>query len=274
MQKKEIKPFVKWVGGKGQLIDEIKKRMPKYFNDYYEPFVGGGAVLFYLKPQKAHINDINRVLINAYNMIKNKPQQMIEILNVLDQKECKKEEYYELRTKFNNKLKLNEYDLELAALFIFLNKRCFNGLYRVNSNGFFNVPFNNKIKCDSYNRDNILEISQYLKNVEIENLDFEESLKKANKGDFVFIDSPYVPLNPTSFESYTKEKFGEDCHIRLAKVFRILDKKGCFLMLTNHDTDLIRDLYSKFNIKVVNVKRNINSNGNKRVGKEVIITNY
>ncbi|UWV82739.1 Dam family site-specific DNA-(adenine-N6)-methyltransferase [Mycoplasmopsis cynos] len=274
MTNSNLTPFVKWAGGKKQLINEIEKRLPKQIKNYYEPFVGGGAILFYLKPQKAYINDINSVLINAYNIIKTNPSQIISLLSELDKIECTKETYYNIRDKFNNKILSREYDVEMASLFIFLNKRCFNGLYRVNSKGLFNVPFNNKLKCDSYNKENILNISEYLKNVNITNLDFEESLINAKKGDFIFFDSPYAPLNPTSFDSYTKDGFDKESHIRLSKVFKRLDKKGCLLMLTNHNTKLIRDLYSEYKIEVVDVKRNINSKASNRTGKEVIITNY
>ncbi|MDW2852943.1 DNA adenine methylase [Mesomycoplasma ovipneumoniae] len=274
MTNSNLTPFVKWAGGKRQLINEIEIRLPKKIENYYEPFVGGGAILFHLKPQKAYINDINSVLINAYNVIRTKPNQLVNYLNELDEIECTKERYYKKRDKFNNKILSNEYDVEMASLFIFLNKRCFNGLYRVNSRGLFNVPFNNKLKCDSYSKENIFGISEYLKNVNITNLDFEESLENAKKGDFIFFDSPYVPLNPTSFESYTKDGFDRESHIRLAELFKKLDKKGCLLMLTNHDTELIRDLYSDYKIEVVDVRRNINSNGSNRMGKEVIITNY
>lgn len=274
MKKINIMPFVKWAGGKRQLINEIEKRLPDKINNYYEPFVGGGAILFHLKPQKAYISDINTVLINAYNIIKYNPSELIESLKELDKIECTKETYNNIRTKFNNKILAREFDIEMASIFIFLNKRCFNGLYRVNSKGLFNVPFNNKSKCDSYNEDNIFNMSKYLKNVEIYNLDFEDVLKNAKKGDFIFLDSPYAPLNPTSFESYTKDGFDKDNHIRLSKVYKDLDKKGCLLMLTNHNTELIRDLYSGYKIEVVDAKRNINSNGSNRIGKEVIITNY
>ena len=274
MNNNKITPFVKWAGGKSQLIKEIIRRLPSKINDYYEPFVGGGAVLFYLRPKKAHINDINTVLINAYNVIKNSPHLLIKQLTILDQIECTKETYNLIREKFNNKILCNEYDIDLAAYFIFLNKRCFNGLYRVNSQGLFNVPFNNRSQCVSCNKENIVQISNYLKHVDIHNEDFEVSLRNAKKGDFIFIDSPYAPLNSTSFDAYTKDKFDRKSHIRLLKVFKELDKKGCYLMLTNHNTDFIRSLYDGYKIDVVNVKRNINNVGNNRKGEEVIITNY
>lgn len=267
-------PFVKWVGGKRQLISEIAKRLPSKFNNYYEPFVGGGAVLFYLKPTNAFINDINSVLIYTYKTIKDNPREMMKKLKELDQLECTKDLYNQIRNQFNNKILSNQYDSEMTSLFIFLNKRCFNAVYRVKSQGLSNVPFNNKAKCNSFVEENILLISEYLQNVEIFNVDFEESLKNAKAGDFVFIDSPYALLKATSFESYTKDGFDLDSHIRLAKVFKELDQRGCYLMLTNHNTPLIRELYQDYKIDVVDVRRNVNSDGNNRIGKEVIITNY
>lgn len=272
--KNNIKPFVTWAGGKTQLIEEIMKRLPTKFENYFEPFLGGGAVLFHLQSKKAYVNDINTVLINAFKVIKNNPNDLIEKLKKLDEIECTKEFYYEKRKEFNKKIVANEFDTELASLFIFLNKRCFNGLYRVNSKGLFNVPFNHKKVGRSYDKENILNISNYLQDVEITNLDFEESLKQAKKGDFIFIDSPYAPLNTNTFVSYTKDGFDLESHIRLSKVFKSLDEKGCFVMLTNHNTDLIRSLYSEYKVETVNVRRNINSNGTNRKGVEVIITNY
>ncbi len=160
----------------------------------------------------------------------------------------------------------------MLALFIYLNKRCFNGLYRVNSKGLFNVSFNNKENIRSFDKDNILKASEWLQNKVITNMDFETAVKTASKGDFVFFDSPYAPLNNSTFTSYAKDGFTLDDHKRLSKVFKELDKRGCYLMLTNHNTELIRDLYKDFYITVLKVKRLINSNASKRVGEEVIIT--
>ena len=270
-----VSPFVKWAGGKRQLLTQIRERMPKEFNGYYEPFVGGGAVLFDLVPTNATINDINRALINTYKKIKEVPEEFLAEVSVLDKEivSSGKAYYFEEREHFNDKIMKEEYDVELAALFVFLNKHCFNGLYRVNGKGLFNVPYNNSIK-ESCNSGNIMAVSEYLQDVNIMEGDFQDACDLARKGDFVFIDSPYAPLNLTSFEAYTKEGFDRESHIRLAEVFRDLSDRGCYCMLTNHNTEFINELYEGFNKDVVDVKRMINSDATKRVGKEIIITNY
>ena len=277
MSNSSVGPFVKWAGGKRQLIPQIKERMPEQYNDYYEPFVGGGAVAFELLPANALINDINKALINAYKQICNSPDIFLKAVNKLDEEmwEDGKQYYYSLREHYNDKLMKAEYDVELAALFVFINKHCFNGLYRVNGKGLFNVPYNNS-RQPSVDENAIMEISEYLQNVTIIDGDFEVACKDAKKGDFVFIDSPYAPLNPTSFEAYTKEGFDIKSHKRLAKFYDELTVRGCFCMLTNHNTDLIRELYGNkgYKMDVVNVKRMINSDASNRVGKEVIIRNY
>ena len=282
MGNSNVAPFVKWAGGKRQLLPQIKERMPKKYNYYYEPFVGGGAVTFELLPANALINDINKALINAYRQICNGPKAFLEAVNKLDSEmlekrteDLGKEYYYFLREHYNDKLMKAEYDVELAALFVFINKHCFNGLYRVNGKGLFNVPYNNSRRV-SVDEKAIMGISEYLQGVTIMDGDFEIACKDAKKGDFVFIDSPYAPLNPTSFESYTKEGFDIESHQRLAKLFDELTAKGCYCMLTNHNTELINELYGNkgYIIDVVSVKRMINSDASNRVGEEVIICNY
>ena len=251
--------------------------MPENYNNYYEPFVGGGAVVFDLLPKNAVINDINKALINTYRQICNSPDEFLGIINQLDLEmwEDGKEYYYSLRERYNDKLILEEYDVELSALFVFINKHCFNGLYRVNSKGLFNVPYNNSRK-KSVDEESIYAVSSYLKNITIMNGDFQTACDTANRGDFIFLDSPYAPLNPTSFESYTKEGFDIESHRRLADLFDRLTDRGCYCMLTNHNTELIRELYGNkgYRIDVVSVKRMINSDASNRIGKEVIICNY
>ena len=277
MSNSNIAPFVKWAGGKRQMIPQIRERMPEQFNNYYEPFVGGGAVIFELLPENAVINDINRALINAYQMICDHPKEFLQEVNRLDAEmwEDGKEYYYSLREHYNDKLMRDEFDVELAALFVFINKHCFNGLYRVNGKGLFNVPYNNS-RRSSVDEQSIMEISEYLRNVTIISGDFEVACEGASAGDFVFIDSPYAPLNPTSFESYTKEGFDIESHRRLANLFDELTARGCYCMLTNHNTELINELYGNkgYTIDVVSVKRMINSDASNRVGEEVIICNY
>lgn len=277
MFNKNVVPFVKWAGGKRQLLDKISERMPQNYNNYYEPFIGGGAVLFELQPNTAVINDINASLINTYRIIASNPKEFIASVNKLDAEmgEDVKTYYYALREHFNDKLLKEEFDIELAALFVFINKHCFNGLYRVNGKGLFNVPYNNSTKT-SIDDESIMAVSEFLKKVMIMQGDFEEACRNAQRGDFVFFDSPYAPLTPTSFESYTKEGFDVDCHVRLANLFEELTQRGCYCMLTNHNTKFINKLYGNkgYKIDVVSVKRMINSDATKRTGEEVIICNY
>jgi len=275
MGQPKASPFVKWAGGKRQLLQHINNRLPVKYDRYIEPFVGGGAVFFELQPEVAFINDINRGLINAYRRIKEKPDDFMIQVSILDEnvKDGQKDYFYKVREKYNDKIMKEEYDVELAALFVFLNKHCFNGLYRVNGKGLFNVPYNNSTRV-SCSKEDIEAVSKCLQDVTILEGDFQVACDIAKAGDFVFIDSPYAPLNPTSFDSYTKEGFDIESHTRLAAVFSDLDKRGCYCMLTNHNTDFINDLYKDYKREIVDVKRMINSDASNRVGQEVIITNY
>ena len=277
MSNSSVAPFVKWAGGKRQLLPQIKERMPEKYNSYFEPFVGGGAVIFELLPTNALINDINKALINAYRQICNAPEAFLAAVKQLDEAmwEDGKKYYYSLREHYNDKLMKAEYDVELAALFVFINKHCFNGLYRVNGKGLFNVPYNNSRRT-SVDESIIMEVSRYLQGITIMDGDFEEACEGAGQVDFVFIDSPYAPLNPTSFESYTKEGFDIESHRRLSNLFDKLTNRGCYCMLTNHNTELINELYSGkgYRRDVVSLKRMINSDASKRVGEEIIICNY
>ncbi|MEA4967857.1 MAG: Dam family site-specific DNA-(adenine-N6)-methyltransferase [Bacteroidaceae bacterium] len=273
-----MQPFVKWAGGKRQLLTEILKRLPHNFDTYYEPFIGGGALLFDLAPSKAVVGDINKVLVDTYQAIKNNSALLMRLLEEYEKRHNsaidKKYFYYSMRDCYNNKITNDEYNVETAALFMYLNKTCFNGLYRVNSKGLFNVPFNNCRNLVIYNKENIEEISIYMKQVDIEVRDFEETCKNAKEGDFVFFDSPYAPLKDDSFESYTKDGFALEEHVRLAKLYKRLSNRGIKCILTNHNTKLINDLYKDFKIEVIQVKRMINRDTNNRTGEEVIITNY
>ena len=272
------KPFVKWAGGKRQIIDKLKEYVPDNFNTYYEPFVGGGALLFELSPKKAIINDYNSELINVYNCIKDEKKfnKMCIELNHYENKHSE-EFYYEIRNKDRDKTKFNRMiDYKRAARTIYLNKSCFNGLYRVNSKNEFNVPFNKKVKVNTYDSQNLGIIHSYLNfnDITMLNKDFEESVKDAKEGDFIYFDPPYDSDTDT-FTSYTDEGFGKEEQKRLAKVYKELSDRGCYVMLSNHNTTLINELYKDYNIHVIEAKRNINANGKKR-GKveEVIITNY
>ena len=271
----KISPFVKWAGGKGQILEEIISRLPDKYEDYYEPFIGGGAVLFGIQPDNAKINDINTQLINTFNQLKNSSDKVINAIKDLDSVVCDKEYYYKNRDRYNEKIKNDILDEETAGLFIWLNKHCFNGLYRVNNKGLFNVPYNNRTNGTSMVEDNLKDIGLYLKNVEIYNLDFEDFCKSVKENDFVYFDSPYIPESETAdFTSYTKGGFGLEEHKRLADLYKELDKRGAKLMLSNNDVDLVYELYDGFKIDSFDVKRMINRNADKRTGREVIVTNY
>lgn len=272
MNYQSLKPFVKWAGGKTQLLNTLKEKIPQKYNTYYEPFIGGGALLLSIKPKNAVISDTNSQLINIYKQLKKNPQLIIEKINKLDCSECNKETYIERRCTFNSQVKENILNAETAALMIWLNKHCFNGLYRVNSKGEFNVPFNNSKSQNSINSENLLNISRYLNEnqVSILNTDFENTCNSVSEGDFVYFDSPYIK----TYDGYTSNKFTENDHLRLAKLFKYLDSKGALLMLSNSAVGAVYNLYSKYNICEIDVRRNINANSQRRTGKEVIITNY
>ena len=272
------KPFVKWAGGKRQIIDKLKKYVPEEFDTYYEPFVGGGALLFELSPKHAVINDSNEELMNVYRCLCNE-EKFKKMCNVLNHYETSHSEefFYEVRNKDRSKNTYNRLsDYTRAARTIYLNKACFNGLYRVNSKNEFNVPFGKKLKVNTYEGSNLITVSNYLtmNDIKILSVDFEEAVKDAKKGDFIYFDPPY-DSDTSTFNSYTEEGFNKDEQRRLASVFKELDKRGCYVMLSNHNTMLINELYKDYNINVIEAKRNINANGKKR-GKveELIITNY
>ena len=272
------KPFVKWAGGKRQIINKLKEYAPDEFNTYYEPFVGGGALLFELSPKKAVINDYNEELMNVFRCIKeeDKFSKMCIELNKYEVNHSE-EFYYEMRSKDKDKAKYNKLpDYKKAARTIYLNKACFNGLYRVNKNNEFNVPFGKKTKVNTYDGQNLGIIHSYLNfnEVTIQSIDFEESVKTAKPGDFIYFDPPYDSETST-FNDYTENGFGKEEQVRLARVYKELADKGCYVMLSNHNTTLVKELYKDYNIHLIEAKRNINSNGKKR-GKveEVIITNY
>ena len=272
------KPFVKWAGGKRQIIDKLKKYAPVDFDTYFEPFVGGGALLFELSPKKAVINDSNQELMNVYEVLcdEDKFKKMCRALNSYE-KQHSEEFYYELRNKDRNKKTFSKLsDYTRAARTIYLNKACFNGLYRVNSKNEFNVPFGKKTKVNTYEGDNLITVSNYLtmNDVKILCCDFEEAVSSAKKGDFIYFDPPY-DSDTSTFNSYTEDGFGKDEQKRLAKVFKELDSRGCYVMLSNHNTHLVNELYKGYNIHVIEAKRNINANAKGRGNvEEVIITNY
>ncbi len=273
------KPFVKWVGGKRQLLRQFRLMNlypPEKFNfktgKYFEPFVGGGAVFFDLLPEKGFLSDMNKELVTTYNVIKNDVDGLIRSLK---KHKVDKEYFLKIRAQDPNKLD----DVSIASRFIYLNRTGFNGLYRVNSKGGFNVPFGqnkNPLICDE---NNLKKVSVALQGIEIKHQDYKEVLKKAKKGDFIYFDPPYYPLSKTaSFTSYVKESFLDNEQIELRDTFLELTKRGCFVMLSNSDAPFINKIYSGYKgvrINKVLAGRAINSKGSGR-GKitEVLITNY
>jgi len=274
-RKNRIEPFIKWAGGKSQLLEQFRELFPPddSYDNYFEPFIGGGAVYFFLQPKNATISDLNKNLVNTYKNIKTKADDLILILEGF-QKKHSKEFYLKLREEFNS-TKIGS--LRKVAILIYLNKTCFNGLYRVNKKGEFNVPFGQHKKF-SFKKEQLLKASQLLKNAKIKNESFEKVLDNAKKGDFIYFDPPYYPINGTSkFTAYTKEAFLEEEQKKLAEVFKKLDKRGCKVMLSNSDTKFIKDLYKNYKKYTVTVgaRRFINCNADKR-GEitELVVRNY
>ena len=273
-----VKPFVKWAGGKRQLVPTIlANHLPKNYNlqTYYEPFIGGGALLFSLRPKKAVINDSNAELINCYKIIKNSLDELIE-----DLKNHKNDEYYyyDIRDWDREKNFKSKTEVQRASRIIFLNKTCYNGLFRVNSQGQFNVPFG------KYKNPNILDIAvlkavnKYLNEnqVRILNSDFQEAVKDAKRGDFIYLDPPYDPVSETaSFTGYDVNGFNKQEQRRLKEVFDDLNSRGCHILLSNACTEFIEDLYKDYLHTKISAIRAINCNGKKR-GKvdEILVKNY
>ena len=277
MLERKMSPVLKWAGGKTQLLNHIADNMPEEYNNYYEPFVGGAAVLLGLSPAQAYVNDVNEQLVNLYAQLKIAVESVIAKVNEMDSTPCTKELYYAIRAQYNKKISSREFDAECAALMIWINKHCFNGLYRVNSKGLFNVPYNNKTNGKSIDEGNIRAISEYLRNADISItcLDFEYACDNVSSGDFVYFDSPYIPESVTaSFTDYTENGFSLTDHERLAALFKRLDKIGAKIMLSNNDVPLVHSLYDGYHIQSLDVKRMINRNAHKRFGKEVLVTNY
>ena len=297
MAKKAAKPFLKWAGGKSQLIHDIEKSLPYQITHnkftYIEPFVGSGAVLFWMlnnfpEMEKAVINDINEDLINTYKIIASKPKELISILHIFQNEyhslEHKQEEkmqyYYQKRELYNLR---NTDKSTQAALFIFLNRTCFNGLYRVNKSNLFNVPMGSYKSPTICNEQNILAVSNALQKVEILTGDFEDTLNYTDKNSLFYFDPPYKPLSETSsFTSYSKYEFNDEEQIRLRDFCAHINLVGHSWILSNSDMkgknvhdNFFDDIYADFAIHRVKAKRRINANPNKRGElNELLITNY
>ena len=261
-------PFLKWVGGKRRIMNELKNRLPKKFGSYYEPFVGGGALFFETKPKKSFLSDVNLDLITTYTIIKNNPDELIEKLKIYQKYHCK-EYYYEMRGKHGL-----ENPVEVAARMIYLNKTCFNGLWRVNKKGEFNVPMGSYTNPGICQEENIRACNIDLQTTTIEYKDYQHIAPKA--GDFCYFDPPYHPTNETSFTAYAKNDFSEKDQKELAEFCTILHDQGVHVMISNSNTKYINELYksSIFKIDIIDAPRSINCKptGRKSV-EEVIITN-
>lgn len=269
------KPILKWAGGKRQLLPVLLKNIPDKFNTYYEPFIGGAALLISLyslnKINNAVISDTNTDLYNLYNTIRKEPQELIDELNNLKFRNSR-DDYYRARSLFNS----TEDSVRRSAILIYLNRHGYNGLYRVNSNNKFNVPFGKYSNPGMPSPGNIMALSKILQSCTVMNSDFEVAVMNAVRGDFVYFDPPYMPLSKTSyFTGYTHSGFVERDQERLSRIFKDLSRKGVYVMESNSSTELIRELYKDFSLMEVDARRNINSVGTKRDAvKELIITNY
>ena len=277
MKEVALQPFTKWTGGKRQLLPVIRELMPKKYNRYFEPFVGGGALFFDLAPKDAVINDFNAELINCYQQIKDNPQELIEILKV-HQEYNSKEYYLDLRSVDRDERIDMMSEVQRAARILYMLRVDFNGLYRVNSNNQFNVPYGRYKNPKIVDENLVSAISTYLNNnqIEIKKGDFEKAVLDVQPGDFVYFDPPYIPLSETSaFTSYTHEGFSYDDQVRLRDTFKKLSDTGAYVMLSNSSSFLVEELYRDFNIHYVEATRTNGAKSSSR-GKisEIIVTNY
>ena len=271
-----VSPVLKWVGGKRQLIDTFQPLLPKKITTYYEPFIGGGALLFHIQPKTAYINDINSELICVYTVIK---KNVDELIRKLEQFENTPEQFYAVRdwdrdTDYYESIS----EIDKAARIIYLNKTCYNGLYRVNNAGEFNTPFGYYRNPNIVNAPVLRAVSSYLNDADIymTNVDYGEALDNVRRGSFVYLDPPYDPIsNSSSFTGYTRDGFSKDDQVKLRMCCDDLNAKGIKFMLSNSATEFIKEQYSAYNITVVQAKRSVNSVASKRGDvAEIVVRNY
>ncbi len=273
MRRGTPRPIVKWAGGKGQLLQDLEDNLPTSFETYYEPFFGGGALFFFLSSKglvkRAILSDLNQDLMNLYMVVRNKVDELIEEL-ASGRYKNERDAYYRIRADEPTD------PIKRAARFIYLNRTCYNGLYRVNAAGKFNVPFGRYRNPKILDVDNLRAASQALKKAKLLASDFEDAVRSAKAGDFVYFDPPYDPVSDTAvFTSYTERGFGAEEQERLARVFRELDGRGCFVLESNSSTKLIKDLYSGYHIVQVFARRPISSDASTRGPiQELLIRNY
>ena len=278
-------PFIQWVGGKRQLISRYEQFFPEKYGNYYEPFAGGAAIFYwqynkFAEDKEYFLSDMNQELVITYNVIKQQPEDLIEILKVLNEKHSK-QFYYDIRNIDRQSVGEKKYKklfsiveeidpVSIAARFIYLNKTCFNGIYRVSGDGTFNVPIGKTLSKNVCNEEKILSASRALKNVTITHEPYENVLEKASEGDLVFFDPPYEPISETSsFTSYTTGGFTFEDQIKLKQIFDSLVQKGCNVLLSNSNSEKIIELYSDYRIEQFEVNRNLNSKADKRKNSAV-----
>lgn len=265
------RPFLKWAGGKSQLLPELSRRIPERFGRYHEPFVGGGALFFYLwnhnrLQRGAILSDLNPELIDCYRAVRDQVEDLIELLQILRPYATDRDFFYEIRAWDRQPAFAQRPLVERAARTIFLNRTCYNGLYRLNNKGQFNAPFGYYKNPQIVDSDNLREVSRALRHAELRVADFAAVLDQAQPGDFIYFDPPYVPVSPTaSFTSYTRRGFDEAEQRRLAAVFHQLAERNCYVMLSNSSTTLAHQLYAKAReVDVVLASRKINCDGKRR----------
>lgn len=274
------RPFIKWAGGKTQLISQYADYFPARYLNYYEPFVGGGAIFFHLQPTSAVLFDINLELVNVYRCVRDQLEELVDRLEEHHEQHSS-EHYYAVRAAMQISKSEDWFaqgsNVDRAARFIYLNKTCFNGLYRENSKGHFNVPLGSYKNPAIYDPEILRADSIALQSAEIQPGSFDQVLQYAHTSDdFVYFDPPYYPISPTSnFTAYNRYAFGEEKQIQLRDVVKELSDRGVKVMLSNSDCEFVRDLYQDFNIHTIHATRNINCNAEKR-GKitEVLVTTY
>jgi len=272
---KLVAPFLKWVGGKRQIMPAIEQHLPKVIKSYIEPFIGGGAVFFHLQPKNAIINDFNAELVNVYHVIKNDIENLILEL----QKHKNEPQYfYKIRALDRTKEFANLSSVERASRIIYLNKTCYNGLYRVNNSGEFNSPFGKYKNPNIVNDPTLRAVNFYLNsnNIRIENTDYETILKEADKNSFVYLDPPYYPISESSnFTGYVQGGWDESDQIRLKEACDLLNQRKIKFLQSNSCTDFIKELYIDYHIHTIKANRAINSDGEKRGEvEELLIKNY
>lgn len=273
-----VRPLLKWAGGKRQLLHELVSRIPVRYGTYWEPFLGGAALFFSLSENRERPNfvlsDINPILCGFYETVRDRPTELIDFIGSIEfgNTSCG---YYEARARFN-RLNVNAHAIEKSGLLLYLNRHCFNGLYRVNSKGEFNVPFGSYITPRMPSGETIIEASRCLEGTAIMCGDFQDVLSGASGGDFVYLDPPYEPISSSSsFTAYSMNGFDRGQQTRLSSFLNELDRKGVKFMLSNSGSTSLEELYSSFNIVPVEARRNINSKGSGRGSvREILVTNY